>query len=376
MYAMINFAKKLLNVLYTILKIFPTKHKVVFLSRQSDDSNPDFDLLSKQLKQDDSKIKVVILTKMIHAGLFSKLAYGFHMLRQMYHLATSEVAVLDTYCIAVSILHHKNTLKVIQMWHAVGAFKKFGYSVIGKREGSSEKLASMMQMHENYDYVCTSSKETLPYFAQAFHVQESKMIVKPLPRLDLLRQEDYRKQIRERIYQKYPFLQTSGKKVIVYAPTFRKREANMKAPILELLNHMDQEKYILIVKLHPLTKENLDGYNVLQDDNFDTLEMCLIADAVITDYSAVIFEAAFIQKPIYLYAYDYKDYVESRDFYLDYEKDMPQEVMFTAQSVMLAIENTKYDMVKLKSFVDKNITKPQISYTKDMSDFILKLCNK
>ena len=42
----------------------------------------------------------------------SAIDYGLHMLVQMYHLATSDVAILDSYCIAVSVLHHKKSLLV------------------------------------------------------------------------------------------------------------------------------------------------------------------------------------------------------------------------------------------------------------------------
>ena len=58
------------------------------------------------------------------------------MLRQMYHAATSEIVVLDTYCIIISLLKQRKSLKVIQMWHALGAMKKFGYSILDKGEGT------------------------------------------------------------------------------------------------------------------------------------------------------------------------------------------------------------------------------------------------
>ena len=48
----------------------------------------------------------------------------------MYYLATSKVCVLDGYCIPASILKHKKKLKIIQIWHASGAIKKFGYQIL------------------------------------------------------------------------------------------------------------------------------------------------------------------------------------------------------------------------------------------------------
>lgn len=370
----VGIGKFVLNLIYKILKFFPVKNKIVFLSRQHDKSNMDFDLLKNQIKKDHPEYEVVILTKMIHEGLVSKLGYIYHMFVQMFHLATSKVAIIDTYCITVSILHHKKSLKVIQLWHAIGAFKKFGYSILGQEEGASEHVAKLMNMHENYDYVCTSSIHTVPFFAEAFHVEESKMIVKPLPRLDILLEESYQENIKEQIYSKYAWLKDNKKKVILYAPTFRKNGQDMKPPVEELYQYIDKDKYILIVKFHPLTKQNVNIEGVLQDTAFDTLEMCLVADYVITDYSAFVYEAAMLKKPLFFYAFDFASYHKNRNFYIDFEKDLPQKIMVSAKEVIHAIEHDGYDLNKIEEFVQWNISPPEKTYTKDLSDFIFNNC--
>ena len=105
----------------------------------------------------------------------------------MYHIATSEMVVLDTYCIAVSVLHQRKSLVVIQMWHALGAMKKFGYSILDKGEGTKRSLAEAMQMHKNYTYIFSSSEFCCRFFAEAFNASIDQMVVMPLPRLDLIR---------------------------------------------------------------------------------------------------------------------------------------------------------------------------------------------
>lgn len=372
----ISAGKYFLNFMYTIIKILPVQDKIVFLSRQHDESNVDFNLMGNQLHNDYPDYKIVVLTKMIHKGLWAKFSYFFHMLRQMYYLATSRVAVLDTYCITVSILHHKKTLKVVQLWHAIGAFKKFGYSILDKEEGSSRFMAEMMQMHENYDYVCTSSKYTAPFFAEAFNVPMSKMIIKPLPRLDCILQAAYQKDKIKEIFKRYPELQNSGKKIILYAPTFRKDDTDMQKPVNELLNYFDQDEYFLIIKLHPLTEQNITGNGFLQDEHFNTLDMCLLADYVITDYSAIVYEAALLKKPLFFYAFDYSAYAMKRDFYIDYDHDMPQRIMYTAKEIAEAVKSDDYDMDRIETFINQNVEKPVTTYTKDICDFIFENCLK
>ena len=65
-----------------------------------------------------------------------------------------------------------------------------------------------------------------------------------------------------------------------------------------------------------------DRPGVILDDTFSTEEMLYIADCVIADYSAIVFEAALLNKPMCFYAFDLDEYMASRSFYLDYEKDM------------------------------------------------------
>lgn len=361
----------IMQIFYTFCKIFPVRRKIVFISRQHDKSNIDFDLLIKQVQKEAPDIQCVVLAKMIHKGIVSKIGYALHMLVQMYHIATSQVVVLDTYCITVSLLRHRSELKIIQIWHAVGALKKFGYSIIGKEEGSSERMAHCMKMHENYDYVCTSSQIALPYFAEAFHTDISHMLVAPLPHLDLLKNADYQKSKKEEILNKYPQLKQGNKRVILYAPTFRKDGTDMNQIVSNMCKYIDFKNYILVVKLHPLTKQKISHPLVLVDNQIDTADMLYVSDVVVTDYSAIVYEAAFLEKPLYFYAFDYAEYKDKRNFYLNYEVEMPGLITDDFSAIMLAIDQQKYNQQRIKDFSSSYIARPNTTYTKDLADFIM-----
>ena len=45
--------------------------------------------------------------------------------------------------------------------------------------------------------------------------------------------------------------------------------------------------------------------------------MAIVSDYIITDYSAIVFELSLINKPIYFYCYDYHDYVNNKNFYIE-----------------------------------------------------------
>ena len=147
-----------LQMIYAVLKLLPTKkNKVVFLSRQSDTLTPDFEMVQQELRREDPQIEIVTICHRLEGagsgGLKGILSFAGSTLRSMYHMATASVCILDAYWPAVSLLHHKKTLTVIQMWHALGKIKQSGYQTLGKASGRGAEMAHLMKMHENYDYI-------------------------------------------------------------------------------------------------------------------------------------------------------------------------------------------------------------------------------
>lgn len=360
----------LLNVVYFFIKIIPTKNKITFISRQKNVASKDIEMICEDLQKKDRSLEIVVLCKRLEGNLFDKFKYFLHMFVQMYHISTSKVVVLDSYCICISILKHKKNLKVIQMWHAMGSFKKFGYSILDQKEGSSSKIAKLMGMHKNYNYVFTSSEKCMNNFAEAFNVSLDKMVVMPLPCVDLITNPKYLKQSRKRVLEKYPDI--NKKKVILYAPTFRKNKS-MKNDIQKLINVVDFDKYNLIIKLHPLSKTVINDERVIFDNDLSTIDMAILSDYVITDYSAVVFEIALLNKPLYFYAFDKETYLDERDFYMDFDKDMPGLISKNPRKIINAIENNDFDLKKVKKFAYENVAKVYGGYTNNVSNFILKL---
>ncbi len=364
-----------MNVFYFFVKLFPTKNKVVLISREKSTPSLDFLLLERKIKNIDDSIEVVMLCRRLEKDWLSRIKYIFHMIRQMYHIATSKVVVLDTYCITVSCLKHKKSLTVIQMWHAMGSFKKFGYSILDKKEGSSSKIAKAMRMHKNYDYIFSSSENDKKNFAEAFGYSDQldKLVVMPLPRVDLLKDKDNIMRTKEEVLKKYPALKK--KKTILYAPTFRKDKSMVK-DITKLIDAVDYSKYNLVIKLHPLSKTVIDDKRVIFDNSFSTFEIGCASHYMITDYSAVVFELSLLSKPIFFYAYDKESYIGSRDFYMNYDRDMPGVISKTADEVMANIEAGNYDIKKVKKFADYHIATVKGGYTRKVAKFIIKHMKK
>lgn len=343
---LLNICKFFLAVIYAVMKLFPTKNKIVFLSRQGNAPGVDFRLLEEELNKSYPEYKTVMLCKKIPDSLMGMIGYAFHILKQMCHLATARVAVLDTYCIPVSLLKHKKSLKVMQIWHAMGCLKRFGLSSAGLSQGRDEKVAKAMNMHKNYDCALCSGPECIAPFAEAFGMDEKRMIPLGIPRIDYLTKEKYTSASKTNILTAYPQLD-NGKKNIVYVPTFRKGEGlgdeYMEAAFDNVRNAVDYEKYNLVIKAHSGEERIFtDSPENRQDGNlFMGLDFIALADYIVSDYSAIIFEAAVAGKPVALYCFDWDDYDAGRGFYIDYFKDIPFVKAKTAEELMQAIESGK-----------------------------------
>lgn len=366
-YIFIEIWKIFMNFIYVFIKLFKIQNKVTFISRQTNNRNIDFELIIDKMTEEYPTYKVIVLNKKLEEGILKKITYLFHMIKQMYHIATSKIVILDSYCIVVSILKHKKETKIIQIWHALGSLKKFGYSILDKEEGRDSKIAKIMNMHKNYNYILTSSEASKRNFMEAFGSKEEQMCVLGLPRIDFLKSEYYKDATRHQFFDKYPKL-NNNKKNILYVPT--KREKN-KISINKIVTLVNYDKYNLIIKLHNgLGLLYVDQKLYSKESSFLGLELLHVADFIITDYSAIVFEAAITKKPIYFYAFDYENYIDNRGFYIDYKKEMPGPISKDINEILKLIDENVIYTDKINVFLDKYCITNIESTTTEFVNFI------
>lgn len=368
----IKFFILILKIIYFPIKLLKVQKKVVYISRQFNKSTLDFDLIVKDMEEKYPNVKNVVLAKRMEKGILSKVSYLFHMILQMYHISTSKVVIVDSYCIVVSVLKHKEETKIIQIWHAISAIKKFGYQTIGKTTGADKVIADAMCMHKNYDYVLCSSKITEKYFEEAFNIEKEKIKYLGLPRLDYILKED--KDITKEIYDTYPELK--NKINILYVPTFRKFR---KVKINDVIQRINTKKYNLIVKLHPLDKKNytyLQKDGVIYDDKFKSYDWLKMCDKVITDYSSLAMETSLLGKPLYFYIYDFKIYQEDPGLNFNFKKEKIGKYSTNSPKKIVNMLDRTYDFNVLEEFKRRYINIESSSYTEDLTKFIMQLINE
>ena len=142
------------------------------------------------------------------------------------------------------------------------------------------------------------------------------------------------------------------KKVVMYAPTYRDNQFAEKGKYtFELPFDLDDfrksfgDDTVLILRMHYLISNALDisDYSdfVYDYSNYPNIsDLYLVSDLLITDYSSVFFDYAYLKRPILFYPYDYHLYKEElRGFYLNYEKDLPGKIAKNSKQLLEEINH-------------------------------------
>lgn len=235
-----------------------------------------------------------------------------------YYLFTSKVIVTDDYCDYFQRVELRPEQKLIQIWHACGAFKKFGL------DSFLNDIQKERAIHSQYDVVCVSSENIRADYAGAFGIDIDKVQALGVPRTDMFYKPHIIDAAKKQFFEEYP--EYENKKILLYCPTFREKNgrkvANDPQIDWDIFSELLPPDVIMLIKNHPVIGKDLLGGKTFQNianikENTNTL--MLVADIMITDYSSVIFECCILNKPIIFYCPDYDEY--ERDFYFQFPED-------------------------------------------------------
>lgn len=286
-------------------------------------------------------------------------------LRLGYWLATSDIIILDDYYPQIYVLDFPKNVKVIQAWHACGAFKTVGLERMGK-PGAPELDT---RIHKNYTHIPVSSLHSALHNAEAFGLDLNKFYPIGVPRTDIFFNEKYREETSRRMYEAFPAAKTA-KKVYLYAPTFRGINARDawfpfdKVDLRRWGEFCQRTQSVLLIKMHPFVRQKVEIPPECVGCIFDAADMrevndlLFIVDVLVTDYSSIIYEFSLLHRPMYFYAFDQKMYEATRDFYEPFDQIIPGKAIKTFDGLMEALEKEEFDYDELDRFVKKNFACP------------------
>ncbi|MFP7298701.1 CDP-glycerol glycerophosphotransferase family protein [Neobacillus niacini] len=278
-----------------------------------------------------------------------------------FYLGIADYIFIEDFQPMVNKLKYDPRTEVVQLWHANGAFKTFGYSRLGKP--ASPVIDGMN--HRIYTKAITSSKHVIPYYAEAFAIDESKVLATGIPKTDIFFDEEYRRKTTEKLESLYPQIKTADK-VILFGPTFRGGGPKTayypmnKLDFKALAEYCKAHNAIAIFKMHFLVKNKLEipaEYSDIFIDATDYREIndiLFIADVLITDYSSTVYEYSLLNKPMLFYAFDLEEYISARDFYDKFEDFVPGKIVRTFNELINSLETEEYEFEKVELFRKKN----------------------
>lgn len=307
-------------------KLLPLKNRVLFYTIRADGKLLDnakavYDALDCE--------KAVFAAKVPHSLGTSVKAY--------FSLLTSRVIVTDDYLRYSREFTFRKQQKIFQIWHACGAFKKFGLDAPSKLTPEQERAT-----HSQYTAVAVTGEDCRKHYAAAFGISEDKCLVTGLPRTDRLFNDA--EKMREAVYERHP--EYRNKKIYLYCPTFRENDGEyiVYDPHIDwqALSKSLADDEVFVIRRHPIMNYSLINNtfnNIVDLTDEPTLELTAASAVIITDYSSVIYDACLLGVPSVFYCPDYKEY--ERGFYLDFPDGLPGEMITDGAQLLAAVRRTK-----------------------------------
>ncbi|MEC1611969.1 CDP-glycerol glycerophosphotransferase family protein [Bacillus mojavensis] len=343
---------KLYSIMFFIVGILPKKKKVIifesYLGKQySCNPRAIYEYLNGQKDKYDFEMVWSIDKRFEKEFKKWSLKYTIRFsLDWLMKMATAKYWITNSR-LPVWLPKPKNTI-YIQTWHGT-PLKKIANDMdeVYMPGTTTEKYKkNFLEEASKWDYLISPNKYSTSIFKSAFQF-DKEILEYGYPRNDFLVLKDneaYKNKIKEKLKI------DSGKKVILYAPTWRdnafyekgKYKFDLPFSVEELYAEFGKEVVILL-RMHYLVSEsfNLDNYEHFIKDvsKYDDIrELYMISDILITDYSSVFFDFALLKRPIIFYTFDLVNYRDMlRGFYFDIEKKAPGVLVYTIDQLRIEL---------------------------------------
>ncbi|WP_328838839.1 bifunctional glycosyltransferase family 2 protein/CDP-glycerol:glycerophosphate glycerophosphotransferase [Streptomyces europaeiscabiei] len=239
----------------------------------------------------------------------------------------------------------------IQTWHG-SALKRMGFDEPGWKLKSRAEQAEQQRTLDRFDHFLIRSEHDVRTLAKAFRLREKVLLRVGYPRNDAL--------VRARGAAERPALAAelgipADKRILLYAPTFRHQgQRRFTLPFdVERFAETFGDEYVLLVRAHYLNHvvlpPSVRGRVIDVSAHHDVTPVLALADALITDYSSVMFDYALLDRPMLFFTYDYEEYVhEGRGTYFDLLERAPGPIVRTEEELHSVLRTMPLDEQTLK----------------------------
>lgn len=354
----------LFKSIFSLFSLLPLKNKTVFLS--SFGNNAFF--LAKELSRFSAQ-PIIFINQSRCKIDFSEVAskatkmYKFETIHvlgtffSIYHMATSKYVFIDNYVGALSVIRFREEVKCVQLWHAAGAVKKFGWSDPETNTRSETAKKRFQKVYNQFHYIPVGSQLMADIFAESFHLSPNRFLYTGVPQTDFYFDAAARATGFAKVKQAYPIIE--GKKVVLYAPTFRKgslQKMDLHLNAAEMAEKLGED-YVLLIRLHPAVQESSQlpaNPRVVSVNKYPYInELLLASDILITDYSSIPVEFSLLRKKMIFFTYDSDSYSCTHGLWAENSFYFPGPIVKTTAQVIEHILDPHIDYEQIDQFSKK-----------------------
>lgn len=227
---------------------------------------------------------------------------------------------------------------VLQTWHG-SMFKRIG---LDRPNFSKDEQHFLSLERAKWDILLSQNAHSTEIFRSAY-AWDKPIWEEGYPRNDAMSTESG-EPIRELLGIR------PDQKALLYAPTWRDDHEETMVDFLDLPEMARQlgDDYVLLLRGHSRTLrsgENVRVPGVIDVTSYPHVtDLFLAADAMITDYSSVMFDYSVTGRPMIFFVPDLEKYRDqTRGVYFDLEELAPGPVLFTQADVLSAIRSLDAD---------------------------------
>lgn len=348
-------ASLVLRAVGWIASLLPIDPRLVVLaSARSSRLDGNLAYIDAAIRRRHPELRVVRLLEPYGYGFAGKVTYLLRLVRGMIHLRRARLFIVDNAYLPVHLAPHRPGTTVVQVWHAVGALKRFGADTTRPMREPERTF-----LHRHYDAVVVPSEFARAPYAAALRTPIDRVLPLGGPRTDFFADEAALAAARTRLLAAHPDL--AGRTVVLYAPTFRGRgrdrwaDTALDAPALRAALPPD---HALVLKTHPNLDPTLTpraGYDVVADHADEMNDWLALTDVLITDYSSSINEYAILHRPLVLLVPDLEEYERDPGLYLDYRTEMIGTQVTDTTGVASAIIERRFDLTPYDAYVARHV---------------------
>ena len=347
-------ASIVLRILGVVFDRLPIRQRVVLATARVARLEGNLAYLDAEIRRTRPGVELVTLARAVQLRPRRQARVSRAPRARTYLLRTSSLFVVDNAYLPVHVAPHRARTTVVQVWHAVGALKRFGADTT---TGLTEPERSFL--HRHYDYVvCAGEESRRPYAAALRTPVERVAAARGRPDRHLLRPRRARRRAGAGAHRIPGAARRPGGAVRPHVPRARPGKARGAGLRSRGGQGGSARGHVLALKSHP----NLDpahvsvaGYDVVIDPAQEINEVFAATDVLVTDYSSSIYEWALLRRPLVLLTQDLAEYERDPGLYLDARTELIGEHVDRLDDLPRAIAEARVDAAAWQAFVERRI---------------------